>query len=133
MYVSVWNFCLGVADVRPRKTSPAERSKEKWLFLQAKLCTELALENDFDILSISENWFNSSVTIATVEIPGYRIFKLDRIGKTGANICVSLAYINCGFKCKTRSFALYCNWLALLIYKTLLIGVACLEKDLVPI
>ena len=87
MYVSVWNFCLGVAGVRPRKTSPAERSKEKWLFLQAMLCTELALENDFDILSISENWFNSSVTIATVEIPGYRIFKLDRIGKTGANIC----------------------------------------------
>ena len=87
MYVSVWNFCLGVADVRPRKTSPAERSKEKWLFLQAMLCTELALENDFDILSISENWFNSSVAIATVEIPGYRIFKLDRFGKTGANIC----------------------------------------------
>ncbi|CAH3145391.1 unnamed protein product [Porites lobata] len=78
---------LAVADVRPRKTSPAERSKEKWLFLQAMLCTELALENDFDILSISENWFNSSVAIATVEIPGYRIFKLDRFGKTGANIC----------------------------------------------
>ena len=54
------------------------------------LCTELALENDFDILSISETWFNSSVTNASVEIPGYRIFRLHRIGKTGAGVC---AYI----------------------------------------
>ena len=51
------------------------------------LCTELALENDFDILSISETWFNSSVTNASVRISGYRIFRFDRIGKTGAGVC----------------------------------------------
>ena len=45
------------------------------------LCTELALENDFDILSISETWFNSSVT--------------NRIGKTGAGVC---AYIKSALK-----------------------------------
>ena len=42
------------------------------------------MENDFDILSISETWFNSSVTNASVGISGYRIFRFDRIGKTGA-------------------------------------------------
>ena len=29
---SVWNFCRWVADVRPRETSPAAKSKEKRLF-----------------------------------------------------------------------------------------------------
>ena len=59
------------------------------------LCTELALENDFDILSISDTWFNSSVTNASVEIPGYRIFRLHHIGKTGAGVC---AYIKSALK-----------------------------------
>ena len=43
------------------------------------------MENDFNILSIS--WFNSSVTNASVEIPGYRILRLDRIGNTGTDVC----------------------------------------------
>ena len=54
----------------------AELLKCRQLFFQTK---ELALENDFNILSISETWFNSSVTNASVEIPGYRILRLDRI------------------------------------------------------
>ena len=32
---SVWNFCRWIADVPPRETPPAARSKEKRLFLQA--------------------------------------------------------------------------------------------------
>ena len=55
------------------------------------------MENDFDILSISETWFNSFVTNASVEIPGYRIFRLHCIGKTGASIC---AYVKSACKVK---------------------------------
>ena len=32
---SVWNFCRRVADVPPRETSPAAKSEEKRMFLQA--------------------------------------------------------------------------------------------------
>ena len=32
---SVWNFCRWVADVPPRETSPAAKSTEKRMFLQA--------------------------------------------------------------------------------------------------
>ena len=32
---SVWNFCRLVADVPPRKTSPAAMNEEKRLFSQA--------------------------------------------------------------------------------------------------
>ena len=62
----------------------AELLKCRQQFFQTR---ELALENDFDILSISDTWFNSSVTNASVEISGYRIVRLDRIGKTGAGVC----------------------------------------------
>ncbi|CAH3155403.1 unnamed protein product, partial [Pocillopora meandrina] len=48
---------------------------------------ELALERDFDMLTISETWFNSSVTNSVVEIPGYKVFRLDRLGKAGAGVC----------------------------------------------
>ena len=33
---SVWNFCRLVADVSPRGTSPAAKSKEKQMFSQAR-------------------------------------------------------------------------------------------------
>ena len=51
----------------------------------------------FDILSISETWYISFVTKASVEIPGYRIFRFDRIGKTGAGDC---AYVKSALKVK---------------------------------
>ena len=53
------------------------------------------MENDFEILSISETWFNSSVTNASVEILGYRIFRLHCVGKIGASVC---AYVNSALK-----------------------------------
>ena len=106
----------------------AELLKCRQHFFQTR---ELALENEFDILSISDTWFNSSVTNANVEISGYRIFRLDRIGKTGADVCAYVKSVlkvevlkdlmgitesrlhHCGFKCKTRSFARY--WFVLFI------------------
>ena len=103
---------------------------------------ELALENDFDILSISETWLNSYVTNASVEISGYRIFRLDRIGKTGAGVC---AYVKSVLKDLTgiTESGLHQLWiqvqnkklfslLVCIIYRPHDIGVACLENELMP-
>ena len=56
---------------------------------------EMGLDKKFDILTISETWFNSTNTNASVEIDGYRIYRLDRLGKAGAGVC---AYVKNGFK-----------------------------------
>ena len=108
---------------------------------------ELALENDFDILSISDTWFNSSVTNASVEISGYRIVRLDRIGKTGAGVC---AYVKSVLKVEVlkdltgiTESGLHQLWiqvqnkklrslLVCIIYRPHDIGVACLENELMP-
>ena len=58
---------------------------------------ELALERDFDILTISETWFYSSVSNSVVEIPGYKVYRLDRLGKAGAGVC---AYVKSTLKVK---------------------------------
>ena len=52
-------------------------------FLEIK---EMALQNNFDILTFSETWFNSSVTNASVELEGYKLYRLDRLGKIGAGV-----------------------------------------------
>ena len=104
------------------------------------------MENDFEILSISETWFNSSVTNASVEIPGYRIFRLHCVGKIGASVC---AYVKSTLKVKvlkdlmgiTESGLLL--WIQvqnkklrlLLVYFTYRppeIGSTCLQNELVP-
>ena len=95
---------------------------------------KLALENDFDILSISETWFNSSLTNASVEIPGYRIFRLDRIGNTGAGVC---AYVKSVLKAEvlndlTGITESGLHKLVCIIYRPPEIGVACLENELMP-
>ena len=56
-------------------------------FLEIK---EMASKQDFDVLSFSETWFNSTVSNASIEIEGYRVYRLDCIGKTGGGVC---AYI----------------------------------------
>ena len=58
---------------------------------------ERALRKKFDILTFSETWFNSTTTNASVEFEGYNIYRLDRLGKTGAGVC---AYVRHGFKAK---------------------------------
>ena len=54
----------------------AEFLKCRQHFIETK---ELALERDFDILTISETLFNSSVSNSIVEIPGYKVYRLDRL------------------------------------------------------
>ena len=122
----------------------AELLKCRQHFFQTK---ELALENDLDILSISETWLNSSVTNASVEISGYRFFRLDRIGKTGAGVCV---YVKSVLKVEVLTdltgiteSGLHQLWiqvqnkklrslLVCIIYRPHEIVVACLENELIP-
>ena len=39
---------------------------------------ELVNDEDVDVLAVSKPWLNSSTTNAEVEIPGYKIYRLDR-------------------------------------------------------
>ena len=72
----------------------AESLKNRTRFTEIR---EMALRNDFDILSFSETWFNTSVTNASVHIDGYKIYRLDRLRKRGGGIC---AYIKTNLKAK---------------------------------
>ena len=59
---------------------------------------EFVLRNDYghyDIVTISETWFNTSVTNASIAIQGYKIYGLDRPQKTGGGAC---AYVRNQFK-----------------------------------
>ena len=49
---------------------------------------ELNGEHQYDILTISESWLNSTVKNSEVEIEGYRLLRLDRLGKRGGGVCV---------------------------------------------
>ena len=84
----------------------------------------MALQNNFDVLTFSEPWFNSSVTDASVELEGYKLYRLDSLGKIGTGVCAYikitlkaeivndlictdqfLAYTSSGFKSKARNGA----------------------------
>ena len=108
---------------------------------------EMALDKKFDILTISETWFNSIVTNASVEIDGYRIYRLDRLGKAGAGVC---AYVKNGFKAKVLKdlsgigkSGLHQLWIQIqikkhrsillcVIYRPPDIGHSCLQEELFP-
>ena len=45
-------------------------------------------DRNYDILALSESWLNSTVTNAGVEIEGFKLTRLDRLGKTGGGVCV---------------------------------------------
>ena len=70
----------------------AESLKNRQHFLEIK---EMALQDNFDILTFSEKWFNSSVTNTSVELEGYKLYRLDHLGKIGAGVC---AYIKITLK-----------------------------------
>ena len=57
----------------------------------------MALRENFDILTISETWFNSKITNASVKIEGQKVYRLARIGKAGAAVC---GYIKTAIKAK---------------------------------
>ena len=48
----------------------------------------IAEEENYGIIAISESWLNSTVSNAEVEIVGYKLSRLDRLNKTGGGVCV---------------------------------------------
>lgn len=51
---------------------------------------ELVNDVNLDVLAVSESWLKSSTTNAEVEIPGYKIYRLDRKHKKGGGVCIYL-------------------------------------------
>ena len=45
-------------------------------------------DRNYDILALSESRLNSTVTNAEVEIKGFKLTRLDHLGKTGRGVCV---------------------------------------------
>ena len=84
---------------------------------------------------------------SVVEIPGYQVYRLDRLGKAGAGVC---AYVKCTLKVKVlkdlreiSESVLHQLWIqvqnkkphSLLVcvdYRPPEIGTACLENELLP-
>ncbi|XP_028517192.1 uncharacterized protein LOC114575823 [Exaiptasia diaphana] len=109
----------------------------------------MALKSDFDILCISETWFKPAPrdTNASVEIEGYRVYRLDRPKKEGGGVC---AYIKSHLKARilkdltgiTESglHQLYIQVQSKnirsivlgVIYRPPEIGVTCLTEELMP-
>ena len=107
----------------------------------------MVLQKQYDVLTISETWFNSTITNISVEIKGYQIFRLDRLGKTGAGVC---AYVRHGLKSRVLKdlsgigeSGLHQLWLQIqnkklrsvllcIVYRPPDIGLSCLEDELMP-
>ena len=49
---------------------------------------QLTYKQQYDILTISESWLNSTVKNSDVQIEGYKLLCLDRLGKQGGGVCV---------------------------------------------
>ena len=108
---------------------------------------DMTLQNDFDILTISESWFNSSVPNASVHIEGYKLHRLDRLRKTGGGVC---AYIKDSLKTKPlkdlsgiSDSGLHQLWIQIqhkklkslllcVTYRPPSTAALCLEQDLMP-
>ena len=45
-------------------------------------------EKDYDVLAVSESWYNSTVSNAEIEMVGYKVTRLDRLDETGGGVCV---------------------------------------------
>ena len=81
----------------PKPLSDMQRSKLRIAHLNARSIKnrnhliqvrELMKDRNYDILAFSESWLNSTVTNAEVEIEGFKLTRLDRLGKTGGGVCV---------------------------------------------
>ena len=49
---------------------------------------ELNNRENFDIITVSETWLNTTITSAEIKLDGYKLFRLDRLHKGGAGVCV---------------------------------------------
>ena len=122
----------------------AQSLKNRVHFSEVK---ELAHAHDFDIFTVSEIWFNTTVTNASVHIEGYNIYRLDRLKKSGGGVC---AYVKRNLKTKVLKdlsvispSGLHQLWLQIqhkntkspiicIVYRPPDIPTSCLENDLMP-
>ena len=51
------------------------------------LAKDIVVKNKLDVFTVSETWLDSTVSDVEVEIPGFKIHRLDRETKTGGGIC----------------------------------------------
>ena len=81
----------------PKPPSDMQRSKLRIAHLNVRSIKnrnhliqvrELMKDRNYDILALSELWLNSTVTNAEVEIEGFKLTSLDRLGKTGRGVGV---------------------------------------------
>ena len=95
---------------------------------------ELVNEN-VDVLAVSESWLNSSTANAEVEISGYKIYRLDRKNKKGGGVCI---YARKEFKVTMLKNFSYIStsdfhqlWLQMQVrqHKSFIICVACRPSD----
>ena len=63
--------------------------------LHGYILRELIRAKKYHIITLSETWLNKPVKNAEVEVQGYKIFRLDRMGKRGGGVC---AYIRTPLK-----------------------------------
>ena len=70
--------CIKISHLNVRSLKNRER------FLQV---ADLINNGDFDIFTISETWFNSSVHNNEINISGYSLVRLDRALRSGAGVC----------------------------------------------
>ena len=63
----------------------AQSAKCRHHFIEIKGTAE---KKEFDILSLSETWFNASNV--GIEIEGHKVFRLDRTGKPGGSVCAHI-------------------------------------------
>ena len=69
---SVWNFCRWVTDLPPCEMSPAAKSEDKWMFLQATKTTECYLQHSgtmtFASFFLNSLYWGSVITITQFDV-----------------------------------------------------------------
>lgn len=69
--------------------------------------------NDLELIGITETWFHSEITSAEVTIPGYKLYRKDRRGKTGGGVALYVSEKLCSTYCNNLSDyvceACFCN------------------------
>ena len=68
--------------------------KKRGHFIQIR---NLARDKNYEVISLSETWLNSSVKNAEINIEGYKLFRQDRLGMRGGGVGV---YIRVPLKAK---------------------------------
>lgn len=63
-------------------------------------------ENDFDVIMVTETWLNDGVESAVVCLPGYKIFRKDRVYGRGGGVA---AYVKSVYNCTEFNFNFLVN------------------------